>query len=43
MFAKKPSHRIFDYEPRYYKPELDEEEKENADLNSSITGKQKKE
>jgi len=27
MLIKKPSHRIFDYQPRYYKPENDNKEK----------------
>lgn len=26
MFMKKPSYRIFDYTPRYYKPEEDKSE-----------------
>lgn len=25
MFMKKPSHRVFDYTPRFYKPEEDED------------------
>ena len=33
MFMKKPKHRIFDYEPRFYKPELDEDEKRKRKLN----------
>lgn len=32
MFIKKPSHRKFDYQPRYYKPELDAEEKRKRRL-----------
>ncbi len=32
MFAKKPAHKKFDYEPRYYKPDLDEEEKRKRRL-----------
>lgn len=27
MFFKKPPHRIFDYTPRFYKPEEDKDEK----------------
>ena len=27
MFMKKPRHRVFDYTPRFYKPELDEKER----------------
>lgn len=27
MFFKKPPHRIFDYPPRFYKPETDKDEK----------------
>lgn len=27
MFMKKPKHRIFDYEPRFYDPTKDEREK----------------
>jgi uncharacterized membrane protein (DUF106 family) len=27
MFFKKPPHRIFDYTPRFYKPEDDKDEK----------------
>ncbi len=26
MFMKKPSHRVFDYTPRFYKPEEDKDE-----------------
>ena len=32
MFIKKPSHRKFEYSPKYYKPELDEEEKRKRRL-----------
>lgn len=32
MFMKKPSHKRFDYQPRFYKPELDEEEKRKRRL-----------
>jgi len=32
MFMKKPSHRKFDYQPRHYKPELDEGEKRKRKL-----------
>lgn len=34
MFIKKPTHRKFNYEPRYYNPEKDEELKENRNLGS---------
>jgi hypothetical protein len=27
MFIKKPQHRVFDYEPRYYNPSDDKDEK----------------
>ncbi|NWG27764.1 MAG: hypothetical protein HXY48_04430 [Ignavibacteriaceae bacterium] len=27
MFFKKPKHRIFDYAPRFYRPEEDKDEK----------------
>ena len=32
MFMKKPRHRIFDYQPRFYKPEADEEERRKRRL-----------
>jgi len=32
MFMKKPSHRIFDYTPQFYKPEEDETEKKKKQL-----------
>ena len=32
MFFKKPSHRIFDYTPRFYKPEEDKKEKKKKKL-----------
>lgn len=32
MFMKKPSHRVFDYPPRFYKPEADEIEKKKKKL-----------
>ncbi len=32
MFMKKPSHRIFDYPPRFYEPETDEKEKRKKKL-----------
>jgi hypothetical protein len=35
MFFKKPSHRIFDYTPRFYKPEEDEKEKKKRKLGFS--------
>jgi ribosomal protein L34 len=32
MFIKKPRHKKFDYQPRYYKPEKDEELKRKRKL-----------
>ncbi|MGQ9798145.1 MAG: hypothetical protein ACUVRG_02460 [Ignavibacterium sp.] len=32
MFMKKPQYRKFDYIPRFYKPELDEEERRKRRL-----------
>lgn len=32
MFIKKPTHKKFDYQPRYYKPEKDEELKRKKRL-----------
>ncbi len=32
MLMKRPGHRIFDYIPRYYKPEKDEQEKRKKHL-----------
>lgn len=32
MFMKKPRHRIFDYEPRFYNPKKDETEKRKKKL-----------
>ena len=32
MFMKKPSHRVFDYPPRFYEPETDEREKRKKKL-----------
>jgi uncharacterized membrane protein (DUF106 family) len=32
MFIKKPTHRKFNYEPRYYNPEKDEELKRKQKL-----------
>ena len=32
MFMKKPSHRVFDYPPRFYEPETDEREKRKTQL-----------
>jgi hypothetical protein len=32
MFIKKPTHKKFDYQPRYYKPEKDEELKRKKKL-----------
>ena len=35
MFIKKPSHRKFEYQPKHYKPQLDEEEKRKRRLGFS--------
>ena len=35
MFMKKPSHRVFDYPTRFYKPETDEIEKRKKRLGFS--------
>ena len=35
MFMKKPSHRVFDYPPRFYKPEADEQERKKRKLGFS--------
>ncbi len=32
MFMRRPQHRKFDYTPRFYKPELDEEERRKRKL-----------
>jgi len=32
MFMKKPRHRVFDYQPRFYKPEDDPLEKKKKKL-----------
>jgi hypothetical protein len=32
MFMKRPQYRRFDYTPRFYKPELDEEERRKRRL-----------
>lgn len=32
MFIKKPRHRVFDYTPRFYKPEEDKTEKRKKKL-----------
>jgi hypothetical protein len=33
MFMRKPSYRSFEYTPRYYKPEVDEENRRRWRLN----------
>lgn len=33
MLSRKPKHRIFDYTPRFYKPEEDESENRKKKLN----------
>ncbi len=40
MFMKRPSHRVFDYPARFYKPELDETEKRKKKLGFSRRHKQ---
>jgi len=35
MFMKKPRHRVFDYSPRFYKPEEDEKERQKRRLGFS--------
>jgi uncharacterized membrane protein (DUF106 family) len=35
MLMKKPQHRVFDYTPRFYKPELDETERKKRKLGFS--------
>jgi hypothetical protein len=35
MFMKRPSHRVFDYPPRFYKPENDEKERRKRRLGFS--------
>ena len=35
MFMKKPSHRVFDYPARFYKPETDEKEKRKKKIRLS--------
>jgi ATP/ADP translocase len=32
MFMKRPRHRVFDYPPRFYKPETDEQERRKRRL-----------
>lgn len=32
MFMKRPRHRVFDYPPRFYKPETDEKERRKRRL-----------
>ena len=31
MFFKKPRHRVFDYTPRFYKPEEDKRDQDSED------------
>lgn len=35
MLMKRPKHRVFDYPPRFYKPEEDEQEKKKRKLGFS--------
>lgn len=35
MLMKRPKHRVFDYPPRFYKPEEDEQEKKKRRLGFS--------
>lgn len=37
MFMKRPQYRRFDYTPRFYKPELDEEERRKRRLGFRTT------
>lgn len=39
MFMKKPRHRVFDYPPRFYKPDEDEQEKRKRRLGFSRSRK----
>lgn len=41
MLMKKPRHRVFDYTPRFYKPEKDEEERRKRRLGFSRQRKYK--
>ena len=45
MLFRKPRHRIFDYTPRFYKPEKDEQERKKRKLGfrrNSIKKRQKR-
>ena len=45
MLFKKPRHRVFDYTPRFYKPEKDEQERKKRKLGfrrNSIKKRQKR-
>lgn len=45
MLFKKPRHRVFDYTPRFYKPEKDEKERKKRKLGfrrNSIKKRQKR-
>ena len=42
MLFKKPKHRVFDYQPRYYKPEEDATERKKRKLGFSNLRRQKK-
>ncbi len=35
MFMKRPAHRVFDYQPRFYNPNLDEKERRKRKLGFS--------
>jgi hypothetical protein len=41
MFMKRPSYRSFDYIPRYYKPEEDEENRRRWRLNVKFRSQRK--
>ncbi len=42
MIMKRPRHRVFDYEPRFYKPEEDPDEKRKRKLGFRRSRKQLK-
>lgn len=42
MLLKKPQHRVFDYQPRYYKPDEDPDEKRKKKLGFRRARKQLK-
>lgn len=42
MFMRKPSYRSFEYIPRYYKPERDEQERRRWRLNVKFRSQRKR-